>query len=67
MRPREVELVEAVRDLARKKFVERAAGYDRERRFPRENVDELVRWASTRSSFPRRRAVSAWGRRRWCA
>jgi len=42
MQPREVELVEAVRDLARKKFVERAAGYDRERRFPRENVDELV-------------------------
>ena len=42
MKPEEQELVEAVRDLARKKFAERAAGYDRERRFPRENVDELV-------------------------
>jgi alkylation response protein AidB-like acyl-CoA dehydrogenase len=42
MQARETELVEAVRDLARKKFVERAATYDRERRFPRENVDELV-------------------------
>ena len=42
MTPEEQELVAAVRDLARKKFVERAAGYDRERRFPRENVDELV-------------------------
>jgi alkylation response protein AidB-like acyl-CoA dehydrogenase len=39
---RETELVEAVRDLARKRFAERAAGYDRDRRFPRENVDELV-------------------------
>ena len=42
MEVREQELVEAVRDLARKKFADRAAGYDRERRFPRENVDELV-------------------------
>ena len=42
MKPEEQELIEAVRDLARKKFAERAARYDRERRFPRENVDELV-------------------------
>lgn len=42
MLPREVELCDAVRDLARKKFAERAARYDRERLFPRENVDELV-------------------------
>ena len=42
MKPNEAELVDAVRDLARKKFAERAARYDRERRFPRENVDELV-------------------------
>jgi alkylation response protein AidB-like acyl-CoA dehydrogenase len=42
MEVRERELVEAVRDLARKKFADRAARYDRERRFPRENVDELV-------------------------
>lgn len=42
MQQREAELVEAVRDLARKKFADRAARYDRERRFPRENVDELV-------------------------
>ena len=42
MKPEEQELIEAVRDLARKKFTERAARYDRERRFPRENVDELV-------------------------
>jgi alkylation response protein AidB-like acyl-CoA dehydrogenase len=40
--PRERELVESVRDLARKHFMERAAAYDRERRFPRENVDALV-------------------------
>ncbi len=42
MQPREAELVGAVHELARKKFAERAAAYDRERRFPRENVDELV-------------------------
>ena len=42
MQQDERELVEAVRDLARKKFAERAGQYDRERRFPRENVDELV-------------------------
>jgi alkylation response protein AidB-like acyl-CoA dehydrogenase len=42
MNSRETALVDAVRDLSRKKFAERAAGYDRERRFPRENVDELV-------------------------
>ncbi|MFI5316946.1 MAG: acyl-CoA dehydrogenase family protein [Myxococcota bacterium] len=42
MLQREVELVESVRDLARKKFAERAAQADRERRFPRENMDELV-------------------------
>jgi alkylation response protein AidB-like acyl-CoA dehydrogenase len=42
LQPREMELVDAVRDLARKNFADRAARYDRERRFPRENVDELV-------------------------
>ena len=53
MEPRELELVEAVRDLARKKFVERAAGYDRERRFPRENVDELVSLGAHALILPR--------------
>jgi alkylation response protein AidB-like acyl-CoA dehydrogenase len=43
MNERETDLIAAVRQLARGAFAERAAGYDREGAFPRENVDELKR------------------------
>jgi alkylation response protein AidB-like acyl-CoA dehydrogenase len=38
----ELELVGKVRELARGPWQERAAGYDREGSFPRENIDELL-------------------------
>ena len=38
----ELELIEKVRELARGPWQERAAVYDREGRFPRENIDELL-------------------------
>lgn len=41
MDERETGLVAAVRGLARDRFAQRAAAYDRDGAFPRENVDEL--------------------------
>lgn len=38
----ETDLIAQVRDLARTKFAERAAEIDREGKFPRQNVDELL-------------------------
>ncbi|MEJ5221205.1 MAG: acyl-CoA dehydrogenase family protein, partial [Tepidiforma sp.] len=42
MEPWEEDLVAKVRELARGPWQERAAVYDREGRFPRENIDELL-------------------------
>ena len=38
----EIELIATVRELSRTKFAQRSAEIDREGRFPRENVDELL-------------------------
>ena len=38
----ELELIGRVRELARGPWIERAAGYDRNGEFPRQNVDELL-------------------------
>lgn len=53
MDDREKELIAAVRDLARGPFAERAAAYDREGRFPRDNVDELKGLGIAGMSLPR--------------
>ncbi|MCK9521107.1 MAG: acyl-CoA dehydrogenase family protein, partial [Dehalococcoidia bacterium] len=37
----EKDLIQTVRDLSRTKFAERAAEFDREGTFPRENLEEL--------------------------
>ncbi|MGH2607631.1 MAG: acyl-CoA dehydrogenase family protein [Tepidiformaceae bacterium] len=48
----EQELIQAVRELSRTKFVERATAIDREGRFPKENVCELQDLGVTSMALP---------------
>ncbi|MEX0781960.1 MAG: acyl-CoA dehydrogenase family protein [Dehalococcoidia bacterium] len=48
----EQELIQAVRELSRTKFVERATAIDREGRFPKENVEELRALGVTGMALP---------------
>ncbi|OAI42261.1 hypothetical protein AYO38_11565 [bacterium SCGC AG-212-C10] len=49
----EIDLIARVRELSRDKFVERAAGYDREGAFARENVDDLKALGVTAMVLPK--------------
>jgi alkylation response protein AidB-like acyl-CoA dehydrogenase len=49
----EQEMIQAVRELSRTKFVERAAAVDREGRFPAENVRELQELGVTSMALPK--------------
>lgn len=53
MDEREQQLVETVRELARTEFAPRAAEYDREGRFPKENIEALVRLGLAGMALPK--------------